>query len=61
MDQMVVDVSHVPGVAVGDDAVLVGKQGEEEVTVEELATLAGTIPYEILTGIGRRVPREYVG
>ncbi len=61
MDQMVVDVSHVPGVVVGDEAVLVGKQGEEEVTVEELATLAGTIPYEILTGIGRRVPREYVG
>ncbi len=61
MDQMVVDVSHVPGVVAGDEAVLVGKQGVEEITVEALAGLAGTIPYEILTGIGRRVPREYVG
>ncbi len=61
MDQMVVDVTHVPGVAAGDEAVLVGKQGVEEITVEALAGLAGTIPYEILTGIGRRVPREYVG
>lgn len=60
MDQMVVDVSHVPGVVQGDEAVLVGKQGGEEITVEELANLAGTIPYEILTGIGRRVTREYV-
>ncbi len=61
MDQMVVDVSHVPGVVAGDEAVLVGKQGNDEITVEELAQRAGTIPYEILTGIGRRVPREYVG
>lgn len=61
MDQMVVDVSHVPGVVSGDEAVLVGKQGEDEVTVEALAEWAGTIPYEILTGIGRRVHREYVG
>lgn len=60
MDQMVVDVSHVPGVVSGDEAVLVGRQGGEEITVEELARLAGTIPYEILTGIGRRVPRVYV-
>lgn len=60
MDQMVVDVSHIPGVVSGDEAVLVGKQGSEEITVEELARLAGTIPYEILTGIGRRVPRAYV-
>jgi alanine racemase len=60
MDQMVVDVSHVAGVVAGDEAVLLGKQGSEEITVEELATLAGTIPYEILTGIGPRVLREYV-
>lgn len=61
MDQMVVDVSHVPGVEVGDEVVLVGSQGDQTITLEELADLAGTIPYEILTGIGRRVPREYTG
>lgn len=61
MDQMVVDASQVPGAVAGDEAVLVGKQGSEEITVVELAGLAGTIPYEILTGLGRRVPREYVG
>lgn len=61
MDQMVVDVSHVPEVAEGDEVVLVGRQGDEEITLDELATLAGTIAYEILTGLGRRVPRIYTG
>ena len=61
MDQMVVDVSHVPGVVSGDEAVLVGRQGGEVITIEELADISGTIPYEILTAIGRRVRREYVG
>lgn len=60
MDQTVVDVSHVPGVAVGDEAVLAGVQGDDHVTLEELAEYAGTIPYEILTGIGARVSRVYV-
>ncbi|MBI2372596.1 MAG: alanine racemase [Deltaproteobacteria bacterium] len=45
---------------VGDEAVLIGRQGREEVGVEELADLVGTIPYEILTSIGARVPRIYL-
>lgn len=60
MDQTVVDVSHVPEVARGDEVVLAGSQGEDAITLEELAAHASTIPYEILTGIGRRVKRVYV-
>jgi alanine racemase len=60
MDQTVVDVSHVPGAAPGDTAVLLGAQGDEAITAAELATRAGTIPYDILTGIGRRVERVHV-
>ena len=60
MDQVVVDVSHLLDVAVGDEAVLAGIQGGDVITLEELAAHADTIPYEILTGIGRRVEREYI-
>lgn len=61
MDQIVVDVTDVPNVAVGDAVTLIGSDGPETITVAELAERAGTIPYEILTGIGKRVKREYVG
>ncbi|MBX3180389.1 MAG: alanine racemase [Candidatus Hydrogenedentes bacterium] len=60
MDQTVVDVTGVPGVVPGDEAVLAGGQGEDRITLEELAAHADTIPYEILTGIGQRVERVYV-
>ncbi len=59
MDQLIVDCGDVP-VEPGDDVVLIGSQGEQSVTAEELARLAGTIGYEIVTGIGSRVPREHV-
>jgi alanine racemase len=45
----------------GDEVVLIGSQGGERVTADELGALAGTIGYEIVSVIGRRVPREYVG
>jgi len=61
MDQTVVDVSHVPRVEVCDTAILLGGDGDESITVAELACHANTIPYEILTGIGPRVPRLYEG
>jgi alanine racemase len=48
-------------VAVGDDVVLLGRQGTEEVTATEWAERVGTIPYEILCDIGPRVPREVTG
>ena len=59
MDQIVVDVTEVPGVSAGDDVILLGGSGGKRITVEELATRAQTIPYEILTGIGQRVTRTY--
>jgi alanine racemase len=59
MDQLIVDCGDVP-VEPGDDVVLIGRSGEACVTVEELAGMAETIGYEIVTRIGARVPREHV-
>jgi alanine racemase len=60
MDQLMVDVGDTP-VEVGDDVVLLGRQGDEEITAGEWARRLGTIAYEIVTGIGPRVPRRYRG
>jgi alanine racemase len=57
MDQCLCDVSHIPGVSIGDEAILIGRQGNEEITVDEVARKAGTISYDILCGINARVPR----
>jgi alanine racemase len=57
MDQLMVDIGNVEVVHVGDDVVLIGRDGSEEITAWDLAGAAGTIPYEILTGIATRVPR----
>lgn len=59
MDQTMVNVGHIKDVKVGDEVVLIGKQGENEITTERLAKLAGTIPYEIVCSITDRVPRIY--
>jgi alanine racemase len=59
MDQMMVDLTNVPDAEVGDDVVLIGSQGSESVTADELAEKAGTISYEILLSISERVPRIY--
>ena len=61
MDMTLVDVTAMPGVAVGDEVVLIGRQGTEAITADEMAAAAGTISYEILAGIGLRVPRAYSG
>lgn len=61
MDLMVIDVSDLPEAAVGDEVVLMGRQGEEEISANELAELAGTIHWEIVTRIGSRVRRVYLG
>ncbi|MEI6562652.1 MAG: alanine racemase [Verrucomicrobiota bacterium] len=60
MDQILVDVSGVPQAAVGDEVVLLGSQGVEEITATELAAKSGTIPWEIFTTISSRVVRYYI-
>ena len=60
MDHMMADVTDIGGVTVGDEAVLIGRRGEEEISANELAELSGTINYEIITTIGDRVKRVYV-
>ena len=58
MDAITVDVSDVPGVTVGDAATLIGRDGYEVITAEEVATWSQTISYEVLTSIGPRVERR---
>ena len=60
MDQMMVDVSAVPNVRIGEEAVLLGRQGNETIDAEQLAAWANTIPYEILLAASARVPIIYV-
>ncbi len=59
MDQTMVDVGEIRGVKVGDEVVLIGKQGFEEIRTENLARLAGSIAYEVVCSISNRVPRIY--
>lgn len=59
MDQVMIDVGHIKGVSLGDEVILIGRQGSDRITAEELARLCGTIPYEIVCSIGSRVPRIY--
>jgi alanine racemase len=60
MDMAMVDVTAIPGAAVGDVVTLLGRDGEAEVTADELADLADTISWEILAGLTARVPRLYL-
>jgi alanine racemase len=60
MDQLMVDVGDLP-VDAGDEVVLIGRQGDDEITATEWAQHLGTISYEVVTGIGARVPRTYAG
>ena len=59
MDQIMIDVTRATGCRVGDEVVALGSQGSEAIHARELATQAHTIPWEILTNIGARVPRIY--
>lgn len=57
MDQATVDVTAIPGVAIGDEVVLLGSQGSKTLDAWNLADLCGTVPWEVLCAIGPRVPR----
>lgn len=62
MDQCLVDVTALRGsVKLGDEVVIIGRQENEEITADELAERLGTINYEIVTNIARRVPRIPIG
>ena len=59
MDFIMVDVTDIPRVSVGDEVILMGKQGREQITPEEIAEKINSISYEVLCSIGKRVPRVY--
>jgi len=59
MDMTLLDVTDLPVVRPGDEAVLIGRQGTDAILASDVAAWSGTIPYEVLCGIGPRVPRVY--
>ena len=59
MDAITLDVTEVPGVKTGDVATLIGADGDERITAEEVGEWSGTVSYEVLTSIGPRVERRY--
>ena len=60
MDQMMVDVTDIPDVALDDPVTLVGRSGNARITVEQIAAAADSFNYEFVCGISRRVPRFYI-
>lgn len=60
MDQFVIDMTEIENPKVGDEIVLVGSQEQETIAAEELAALAGTIAIELVTGLGKRMPIQYI-
>lgn len=60
MDMCTVDVTHIPGCKVGDEVVLLGKQGGEYISANEIAEKANTISYEVLCALGKRAPRVFL-
>jgi alanine racemase len=60
MDMAMADVSHLPEVEAGDEVVVLGRQGDDEITLDEFAESAGIIPHELLVRLGSRAPRVYL-
>jgi alanine racemase len=60
MDMAMADVSHIAEVEPGDEVVILGRQGSEDITIDEFAESAGLIPHELLVRLGSRVPRVYL-
>lgn len=60
MDQFMVDVTHIPGAAMDDMVTLIGSDGTETVTMEELGELSGRFNYELACDLGKRIPRVYI-
>ncbi len=60
MDQCMVALDDVPEAKIGEEVVIFGSQGDQKITVEELADVWGTIPYEVICGMSARLPRIYI-
>ena len=60
MDMTIVDVTHIDGVEIGDEVVLIGRSGDEQITAIDHARWAGTIPYEIICNLSERVVRHHL-
>ena len=61
MDLIAVDLTDTPGVEIGTQAVLVGRDGGAQITVEDMAAWSGRLVYEVMTSVGVRVPRRHLG
>jgi len=59
MDLTSIDVTDIEGVMIGDEVVIIGSQGNLRIGADTMAAIAGTVPYEVLCNIGKRVPRKY--
>ena len=60
MDQLMVDVTHIPGASADDPVTLIGADGEERITMEELGALSGRFNYELTCDLNKRIPRVYI-
>ncbi len=60
MDMVMLDVTDIPEVSAGDEVTLIGRQGEQCISADEVAALSGTISYEVLAGLMARIPRLYI-
>jgi alanine racemase len=60
MDLTMIDVTGIDGVSIHDEVVIIGKQGNEEISADELAARTGTINYEIVTSLAPRVPKKMI-
>ena len=60
MDQLMVDVTDLTRPEIGEEAVLIGSQGQETITADDVAEIVGTISYEILCNLNNRLPRVYL-
>jgi alanine racemase len=61
MDAITVDITDIPGVRLWDEAVIMGQQGDEEITAQEMARLKNSVTYDVLTNWRGRLPRIYLG
>ena len=60
MDQCMVDVTGIPDIKIGDEVIIFGSDGNNTITVESVALLLGTINYEVVCSVGKRIPRAYI-